>query len=66
MTGTGDLMRAAWKARTVIPAFNVPYLPMMEAIVRALRDTRCFGLVAVARLEWEKLDRKSTRLNSSH
>jgi len=61
MTGTGDLMRAAWKARTVIPAFNVPYLPMMEAIVRALRDTRCFGLVAVARLEWEKFGARSPR-----
>jgi len=38
----------------VIPAFNVPYLPMMEPIVSALRDTGTFGFIAVARLEWEK------------
>lgn len=49
-----DLMLNAWKAKTVIPAFNVPYLPMMEPIVSALRDTGSFGLIAVARLEWEK------------
>jgi len=27
---------------------------MMEPVVRALRDTHCFGLIMVARLEWEK------------
>lgn len=48
------LMRNAWMAHTAIPAFNIPYLPMMEPVVSALRDTGCFGLIAVARLEWEK------------
>jgi fructose-bisphosphate aldolase class II len=38
----------------VVPAFNVPYLPMMEPLVQALRDTESFGLIEVARLEWEK------------
>ena len=61
MLGTGDLMRNAWKAGTVIPAFNVPYLPMMEPTVRALRDARCFGLIAVARLEWVKFEAGSPR-----
>ncbi len=51
---SAELMRNAWRAKTVIPAFNVPYLPMMEPLVRALRDTGSFGFVAVARLEWEK------------
>ena len=46
----------AWRARTVVPAFNIPYLPMMEPIVRALRDTESFGLIAVARLEWVKFE----------
>ena len=32
---------------------------MMETIVRALKDTRCFGFIAVARPEWEKFDAKS-------
>jgi len=61
MLGTADLMRNAWTAGTVIPAFNIPYLPMMEPTVRALRDARCFGLIAVARLEWVKFEAGSPR-----
>jgi ketose-bisphosphate aldolase len=61
MLGTADLMRNAWKAGTAIPAFNIPYLPMMEPTVRALRDARCFGLIAVARLEWVKFEAGSPR-----
>lgn len=48
------LMARAADTGTAIPGFNIPYLPMMEPVVRALRDTRCFGLVMVARLEWVK------------
>ncbi len=51
---SGELMRRAFEQHLVIPAFNIPYLPMMAPVVRALRDTGCFGLIAVARLEWEK------------
>jgi ketose-bisphosphate aldolase len=51
---TGELIRAAWKARIAVPGFNIPYLPMMEPTVRALRDTGTFGLIMVARLEWVK------------
>ena len=40
----------------VIPAFNIPYLPMMEPVVAALRASGVFGLIAVARLEWIKFD----------
>lgn len=53
---TNELMQNAWKAGTAIPAFNIPYLPMMEPVVRALRDTRSFGLIMVARLEWVKFE----------
>lgn len=52
-------MLTAMKAGIVIPAFNIPYLPMMEPIVRALRDTNAFGLIQVARLEWEKFESRS-------
>ncbi len=48
------LMLRALKARTAIPGFNIPYLPMMAPVTRALRDTRCFGLIMAARLEWTK------------
>lgn len=43
-------------AQALIPAFNIPYLPMMEPVVAALRETDSFGLIAVARLEWVKFE----------
>ena len=49
-----EIVHNAWKQGTVIPGFNIPYLPMMEPVVRALRDTDTFGLIMVARLEWIK------------
>jgi ketose-bisphosphate aldolase len=61
MRTTATLMRNAWEAGTVIPAFNIPYLPMMKPIIKALQDTQCFGLIAVARPEWEKFEAKSIR-----
>ena len=47
-----DVVRAAWEAGTVIPAFNVPYLPMLEPVVRAVRDQDSFALIETARIEW--------------
>ena len=54
MRTTGEIVRKAWDSRTVIPSFNIAYLPMMAPIVAAIRDTGSFGLIAVARLEWVK------------
>jgi ketose-bisphosphate aldolase len=59
--GMAAIMRNAWEHKTAIPAFNIPYLPMMAPVVRALQDTSCFGLVAVARLEWIKFKAGSLR-----
>jgi ketose-bisphosphate aldolase len=56
LPGTADIVRRAWKAGVAVPAFNIPYLPMMEPVVRALRDAKSFGLIMVARLEWEKFE----------
>jgi len=42
-----------------IPALNIPYLPIMASMVRALRDTDTFGFIEVARPEWEKFEAKS-------
>jgi len=47
-------MHHAWEKGIVIPGFNIPYLPMMEPVVKALSDTGTFGLIMVARLEWIK------------
>jgi fructose-bisphosphate aldolase, class II len=44
-----------------IPAFNIPYLPMMEPVVAALRDMDSFGLITVARLEWIKFQAGSLK-----
>ncbi len=49
-----ELMAAAFRAGTALPAFNIPYPPMMVPVVQALRDTGTVGLIAVARLEWVK------------
>jgi ketose-bisphosphate aldolase len=57
--GTAALVDLAWRRHTAIPAFNIPYLPMMEPVVRALRDCRTMGLVMVARLEWVKFQAQS-------
>lgn len=40
--------------KTIIPAFNIPYLPMVEPVVRAIIEEDSVAMVQVARLEWEK------------
>jgi len=52
-------MQLARQHGLVVPGFNIPYLPMMAPTVQALRDTGCFGLIMVARLEWVKFSAKS-------
>lgn len=51
-------VRNAHAAGLVVPAFNVPYLPMVEPVVRAVVDSDCFAFVATARLEWTKFEGK--------
>ena len=58
---TLELMQNARREEVVIPAFNIPYLPIMEPVVEALRSTDNFGLIAVARPEWIKFQAKSIR-----
>ncbi len=75
-------MEEAYHQHIVIPAFNVPYLPMIKPIVDTLRGFDCFGLVEVARPDVEKFeagsfkkvadefnkyaDRNFTRLHQDH
>ncbi len=44
---------------TVIPAFNVPHLPMMSAIITALKEHDTLAIIQVARLEFTKFQAKS-------
>ena len=59
MSNTGILIQKAVENGTAVPAFNIPYLPMMEPVVRALRDTRTIGLIMVANLELHKFEARS-------
>ncbi len=49
-----EIVCRAWRAGVAVPGFNIPYLPMMAPVVRALADCDSFGLIMVARLEWVK------------
>lgn len=61
MLKTGEIVKNALNAGVVIPAFNVPHLPMVEPVIRAVSELDSFGLVQVARLEWEKFEAKSLK-----
>ena len=56
---TQKLIERACRNGVAIPAFNIPYLPMIEPVVKALRDCSSFGMIVVARLEWEKFESRS-------
>ena len=56
MHSTADMIKSANRQGLVIPAFNVPYLPMIQPVIRAIVDQDCFALVEVARLEWIKFE----------
>ena len=59
--GIKTIMNKALQSGIVIPGFNIPYLPMMEPVIRALHDTSAFGLIMVARLEWIKFESGSMK-----
>jgi ketose-bisphosphate aldolase len=54
-----ETILSARKHETVIPAFNVPYLPMVEPVARAVADENSVAIIHVARVEWEKFSAKS-------
>ena len=56
MLDSAATMNNAYQAGLVIPAFNVPYLPMVKPVIQAIADQDCFALVEVARLEWIKFE----------
>jgi ketose-bisphosphate aldolase len=50
------IIQKAHSQGLAIPAFNIPYLPMMEPVIKAVADLDSFALIAVARLEWTKFE----------
>ena len=56
MNDCARIVEKANRLGTVIPSFNVPYLPMVEPVVRAVAAVGSFAFVATARLEWHKFE----------
>jgi ketose-bisphosphate aldolase len=54
--GTAELIRKANRDGLAVPAFNIPYLPMMRPVIQAVIDEDTFALIEIARLEWVKFE----------
>jgi ketose-bisphosphate aldolase len=54
-----EMVLLAREKETAIPAFNIPYLPMIEPVIRAVTDENIPAIIHVARVEWEKFSSKS-------
>jgi len=59
MKTTKEIIQRARELGLGIPAFNLPHLPMVEPVIRAIRDQDSFALVELARVEWIKFGAKS-------
>jgi ketose-bisphosphate aldolase len=58
MRTVAAIIQKAYRLGVAIPAFNIPYLPMMEPVVQAVVDVDSFALIDTARLEWIKFQSK--------
>lgn len=56
MADLQQILQNALDAGVAIPAFNVPYLPMVEPVIQAVIDLNSFALIETARLEWYKFE----------
>jgi ketose-bisphosphate aldolase len=54
-----EIIIRARRLGLTVPAFNIPYLAMMEPVVQAVVDQEAFALIDTARLEWIKFESKS-------
>lgn len=54
-----QIVKRAFDLGLVIPAFNMPHLPMVEPVARAVADENAVAMIQVARLEWEKFASQS-------
>jgi len=56
MISSTEIIQNAYNQRLVVPAFNVPYLPMVEPVIRAVGDQDSFAFVETARPSWIKFE----------
>lgn len=54
MKTTREIIQKARELAIGLPAFNIAHLPMVEPVIRAVRDQDSFALIEVARVEWMK------------
>lgn len=54
MKNTKQIIETARKLHIAVPGLNVPYPPMVQPVIDAVRDENSFALVELARVEWEK------------
>lgn len=54
-----EIMKKAYVKKAIIPAFNIPYLPMVEPVCKAIYDMNCIAIVQVARVEWLNFESQS-------
>ena len=59
MLNAKDAIQNASRNNTLIPAFNVPFLPMVKPIIQAVVDEKIIAMIQVARVEWENFGSKS-------
>lgn len=61
MKSSKEILNNAMNNKVVVPAFNIPHLPMIEPIIGAISDLDAFSFIEVARLEWIKFHAKGPR-----
>lgn len=59
MSDTAAIVQRAYRAGLALPAFNIPYLRMLQPVARAIVDQDAFALIEVARLEFTKFEAES-------
>jgi fructose-bisphosphate aldolase, class II len=61
MLQISEIFQRARRLGIAIPAFNIPYLPMMLPVTRAVADQNAFALIETARLEWLKFESRGPK-----
>ncbi len=56
MKSIAAIMLQASQEGIIVPAFNVPYLPMVKPVIQAVIDQDAFALIETARIEWFKFE----------
>jgi ketose-bisphosphate aldolase len=59
MKSAAEIVAKARKLGVALPAFNIAHLPMVEPVIRAVRDRRSFALVEVSRIDYLKFGARS-------